>query len=141
MYKKIFPASLDHLYDMLAFVHQFSFEKGFNDGAIDKITLATEEALVNIIHHGYPVNKGEIEIQCSHTVAKPGIKILIKDYGIPFDPTKEIKKIKKKRYKSSSLEEEISIGGYGIFIYIGLMDRVEYYRTDDGNLLFLIKYL
>jgi serine/threonine-protein kinase RsbW len=137
MQKKKFIASLDHLYDMLAFVRHFALQQGFDDILSDKIMLATEEALVNIIRHGYAGddNKGEVEISCEKCQSKPGMKILIKDQGVPFDP---IQKAHEKRQKTTPQEE---LGGYGILIYVGLMDQVEYYRTEEGNLLFLIKYL
>ena len=54
----------------------------------------------------------------------------------------EVTKIKKKNKKNYNQSiEERQLGGYGILIYIGLMDRVEYYRTEEGNLLFLFKYI
>lgn len=138
MHKKIFPASLNHLHEMLNFIHDFAIKQGFESTSSDKIVLAAEEALVNVIHHSYPEETGEVEICCEESMTQPGMKILIKDFGIPFDPVQEMQK---KRLRPLTIVEETEEGGYGILIYVGLMDRVEYYRTEEGNLLFLIKYL
>jgi serine/threonine-protein kinase RsbW len=145
MHNKKFPASLDHLYEMMNFIQHFAYKQGFDDNLSNKILLAAEEALVNVICHGYPDEKeqGELEIQCEECATKPGIKILIKDQGvgIPFDPVQEAHKRRQDKICESSSSDRELIGGYGVMIYVGLMDRVEYYRTNEGNLLFLIKYL
>lgn len=142
MHKKVFPASLDYLYDMMAFVQNFAVKQGFDTVIIDKILLATEEALVNVIKHGYSVHEkpGEVEITCEQSNLKPGIKVLIKDQGVPFNPIHKLKDLKQKQKQKNTIEE-CQLGGYGILIYVGLMDHVEYYRTDEGNFLFLVKYL
>lgn len=140
MYQKIFPAEIDSLYDMLEFIKANGEKNHISSLALDQIILAAEEALVNIISYGYPnEKKGTIEIGCEETTPQPGIKLIIKDQGIPFNP---IEKAPATPPPPSSLlnETETSLGGYGIYILIGLMDRVEYQRLEDGNMLTLIKY-
>lgn len=141
MHKKVFPASLNHLYDMMAFVQNFAIKQGFDSLIVDKIVLATEEALVNVIKYGYTTHQkeGEIEINCEQANIRPGIKILIKDQGVPFNPIHKLEDMKKKQKQIQSIED-CQLGGYGILIFVGLMDHVEYYRTDEGNFLFLVKY-
>ena len=84
MSHKIFPATLECLHAMLHFIEDESQSQGVPLALRDKITLAAEEALVNIIQYGYPVNKGEIDIQCGSSVGDKGFSITIKDQGIPF---------------------------------------------------------
>jgi serine/threonine-protein kinase RsbW len=136
---KSFPASLDFLHDMLYFVKYFCLKKGFSPSSINKIVLGIEEAIVNIIRHGY-LNQlsGNIEIVCQECNHKPGISILIKDWGISFNPLEKISRMNKEKPSFSCQEE---IGGYGIFLYLGVMDTVEYKREGDVNLLYLVKYL
>lgn len=140
MYEKRFKAALDQLHDMLAFIKSFCENNHQEDTTINKILLAAEEALVNVIHHGYPQNEpGVLEIDCE--VIKQdrlGIKICIRDQGIPFDPMEKVKKIKKTQQNPV---EDPSIGGYGIYLYIEIMDNVEYHRKNGVNVLSLIKYL
>lgn len=133
MSKRIFSAGVDKLYEMLDFVKDYCSKKNVDSTSINKIILATEEAVVNVIKHGYSsqltqTNKIEIECEdCSNS--KPGIKIIIKDHGIPFNPLEKIKEIPK-----------TSLGGHGIFLYFSLMDKIEYAREENTNFLYLIKY-
>lgn len=135
--KKIYLAKLDCLHQMLSFIKNYGQKIGFPPPILDKIILAAEEALVNIINYGYPGNAGTIEIICENCSNRPGIKIVIKDQGIPFNP------IDQNQSSSSEKVENlgVGIGGYGIYIFVGVMDRVEYQRIEGGNKLFLIKYL
>ncbi len=141
MQLKTFVASLDNLHQMLKFVEDYSIRKNFNPDILNKIVLATEEALVNIINYSYPDTPGVIKILCKEPKKKAGIKIVLKDYGIPFDPLKQGPIRKNTPPPKPSLEEGAKKGGYGIYIFVGVMDRVHYNRMEDGNLLVMTKYL
>lgn len=143
MYKRVFPASMDYLHDMLDFIEIYCLNRGFDKCTVDKITLATEEAIVNIIHYGYPNKNGEIELSCEESPYKPGVRIFLKDQGVPFNPISKAEENRKKRQKKELLdfEQDIPLGGYGIYIFVGIMDRVEYQRSEHGNILSLVKYL
>lgn len=140
MCQKVFPANIDSLYIMLKFIKAYGKKHAISSLALDQITLAAEEALVNIISYGYPEDKkGIIGIACEKTILQPGIKIIIKDQGVPFNP---IEKAPMSPPLSDTLlnETETSLGGYGIYILIKLMDKVEYQRFNNENVLTLIKY-
>lgn len=130
-----FAATLDQLYEMLGFIRGYSQQAGFNESVVSKIELACEEALVNIINYGYPDYRGNIEIICQPPENK-GIKIIIKDRGIPFNPLT----IQHKFDIHAPLEAR-SCGGYGVFFILKLMDNVSYNRIDNCNVLTLIKFL
>jgi len=132
---KIFPASLDMLYDMLAFVSHFAKKNHFDSYQISKIELASEEALVNIISYGYPDGLGAIEIQCN-SPSRSGIEIIIKDKGVPHNPLVVT--------PDTDIEPKVErskIGGFGVQFMITLMDEVTYRREKDHNVLTLTKYL
>lgn len=138
MYQKVFPADLDALYEMLEFITQFGEKNQMSTLALDQIILAAEEALVNIISYGYPKEKkGTIDIACENSGELSGIKIIIKDQGVPFNPIENAPK--KLGHTELHNEMDKPLGGYGIYILIGLMDRVEYQRLADGNMLTLFK--
>lgn len=130
---KKFPAEIDKLYSMLDYVRSYAKQVGFDSGIVNKIELATEEVLVNIINYGYPDSQGTIEIYCSHS-ENLGIKIVIKDTGIPYNPLKN-----RKEFNSRLALEERTIGGYGVFFILNLMDEVNYEREQNYNVLTLIK--
>lgn len=149
VYHKIFPAEIDSLYEMLEYIEVYAQKRRISVPILEKIILATEEAFINIISYGYPgKKKGTIEISCSPTTPKSGIRIVIKDRGVPFNPIESNaqeeseEKEDHQNSRSNPLEEkkEEALGGYGILILIGVMDRVEYKRIDGGNRLTLIKY-
>lgn len=138
MAKKTFPAELIYLHEMLSFIYENCLLQGFDLNSSEKVILATEEALVNVIHHGYPDKRGTIELVCEKLDVKPGLKISIIDKGIPFDPA--LKAIKFKQEHPQPILD-YAIGGYGIYLYAEIMDIIEYQRDNDINILILIKYL
>lgn len=133
---KTFPASLDQLYEMLRYIREQAALIGFEKPRILKIELAAEEALVNIISYGYPEKSGDIHIHCSNP-EKVGLKIIIKDHGIPFNPLLHASNFN----RNPVFDLESKIGGYGIFFIFKLMDEVNYIRDNGINILTLIKYM
>jgi len=134
---KTFPASLDSLYEMLAFIRVQAIAADFHPSCISQIELAAEEALVNIVSYGYPTSSGNIEIECQvKNEDFRALQIIIRDQGVPYDPLssfverKEIPAIEKRKP-----------GGYGVFFILKIMDEVHYKREGDTNVLILVKYL
>lgn len=131
---KSFPAELNSLYVMLDFIRQEASKAGFDTCYVNKIELATEEALVNIIHYGYPEKPGQIAIECAHS-SNCNFEITIRDEGIPYNPLKA-----ETFCNSAASLEERTIGGYGIFFVLNLMDEVAYKREENTNVLTLRKF-
>lgn len=131
---KTFPASLNQLYNMLDFVKRHAASMGFEQSRILKIELAIEEVLVNIISYGYPQSLGDIHIYCFQEDMPHGLKIIIKDQGIPFNPLLHIPEIYPEKIMQSN-----EFGGLGIFLIFKLMDEVNYKRESDFNILTLVK--
>lgn len=97
------------------------------------VNLAIEEAISNIIHHGYPANK-EGEITLLTSVAPGILTARIIDNGISFDPTE----------RNTDADDIISLDqqltqGLGLFLIRRTMDKVEYHSTESQNELTLIK--
>jgi serine/threonine-protein kinase RsbW len=129
-----YPASLDKLYEMLQFVREQASLAAFDEKQVSKIELALEEALVNIISYGYPNRNGTIEIDCKEPNST-GLTIIVKDRGIPYNPLTNAKP-----FDPTTPLEERTIGGYGIYFILKIMDEVEYRRENNYNILTLIKY-
>jgi serine/threonine-protein kinase RsbW len=106
-------------------VHSFS-----NEEILDT-QLAVEEAVTNIILHGYKGHAGDIHITCHAT--RGIIEIQIEDTAPPFNPLS---------VPDPDFTPDIrsrSMGGLGIFLFRKVMDDV-IYRNDQGkNILVLIK--
>jgi anti-sigma regulatory factor (Ser/Thr protein kinase) len=96
------------------------------------LKLAVEEAVVNVILYAYPeeTNK-DIFISVEHSDKE--ISIVITDYGIAFNPTDG------KEPNISLPFEQRPIGGLGTFLAKRLMTKVSYSRTEDKNILTMVK--
>ncbi len=93
-----------------------------------------EEALVNIIRHGYPKEKGTISISCRQP-SRLGLKVVLTDHGIPYNPCEHMRTI-----DSNAPLEMRNLGGYGIYFIVKIMDEVDYKHEDTKNILTLVKY-
>lgn len=111
-------------------LHLRSF--GLDETHLRQTELASEEALVNIIKHGYQEKTGKIEIEI-YTNGK-NIEIVIRDHGPPFNPLeREI------FFDPLATLEERKIGGLGILFIREYMDEVRYRREKNSNVLTLVK--
>jgi len=127
---KIFDASLINLYQILIWVRE-RISKYCTQRDLEKIELATEEAIVNIIKHAYNKKKGTIEIEIT---VNEYLNLVFKDKGPKFNPLSQRKKIDKK----STLKKRKE-GGLGIFFIFECVDEVRYERKDLCNILTLSK--
>lgn len=100
----------------------------------NKIILAVDEAVTNIIEHGYDQGvEGSIEIEVETEAAQ--FKVVIRDSGRVFNP---------ESVPSPDMKEHLKAGrkkGLGLFLMRQIMDEVRY-RYKDGvqNELTLVKY-
>ncbi|HTL47468.1 MAG TPA: ATP-binding protein [Verrucomicrobiae bacterium] len=101
---------------------------GFNEKKSGEVTLAVDEALTNIIRHGYGHEKGRVEVAFHDYQDR--VEIRIRDFGKKFDPTKV----------APPKLPPTKPGGLGIYFIHTLMDKVEYQSlAPDTNELHLTK--
>ena len=135
MKKDIFPSKIDYLDNMLDLIHKQALDLGFNKKELGHIRLASEEILINTINYAYSEKLGDIKIECYPTALKDGLTIKIIDWGKAFNPLEE------KDPDINTPVNEREIGGLGIFLTKKIIDRFEYIRKDDQNILILVKQL
>ena len=98
----------------------------------NKLRLAIEEAVVNVIDYAYPIDQeGTIEVRIMFDGET--MKTMIIDSGVAFDPTE------KEKADTSLSAEDRQIGGLGILLVRELMDTINYERVNGKNVLTLIK--
>lgn len=118
---------------MSAFL-EFAKRSGIEKEVSQKINVAFDELLNNIISYGFPDGgKHEIEVKAEMDAGR--LKITIVDDGVPFNPFQR---------EMPNLDGTLSdrqIGGLGIHIVRQLMDEVFYKRGVDRNTVTLIKHL
>ena len=102
---------------------------------INKVSIALEEVLINIVSYAYE-DTGNIDIIYELTTdPKKELNVTIIDEGKEFDP------LKKEDPDIADLYKERKIGGLGIFMTKQIMDEVSYLRKDNKNILHLRKNL
>ena len=133
MASKIFPAKVDSLSDVLAFVEQKL--EGFECSMKLQMALcvAIEEVFVNVAHYAYDDENGKVEFNISFDDKTRDVTFQMKDSGRPFDP------LKKEDPDIGLSAEERDIGGLGIFITKKTMDKVTYAYENGKNILTMIK--
>lgn len=128
-----FAAKLNQLYPMLDFVREGISQMGFNETDSQRLEIAVEEAVVNVIHHAYPEKEGFIELTLN-LYPKEKMQVVIKDQGIPFNPL-----LKNASFDHDTPAEERTPGGLGIPFIREFIDNIEYERADIFNILLLEK--
>lgn len=111
---------------------------GFPESECRSVTRAVDEAMANIIRHAYGDQRDQpIELSCYRAQrvadgeAREGLEIVLKDHGVPADPTK---------MRGRSLDE-VRPGGLGLHYIRESMDVMEFTRSVGTNQLRLVKYL
>ena len=124
------PDSLGRVRD---FIETHVRADGFSADRAAELVLAVDEAVSNVIEHGFESAGGKIEVE----VVERGDAILVRviDNAPPFDPTAAI---------DSNLEMSPLLrdgpGGYGLALVGKLVDQQTYRVTEDGrNELSLVK--
>jgi len=109
-----------------AMVSNIAQRLGFSEMLCGQISLAVDEALCNIINHGYERKPdGRIWVSIwARDDDSPGLKIVIEDRAKQVDPNS---------IRSRDLEE-IRPGGLGVFIIKEIMDEVTYEQRDGGGM-------
>ncbi len=104
---------------------------GFGPEAVLDTQLAVEEAITNVIVHGYKQKGNEIRIACQ--VIDGAIEIRITDSAPPFNPLS---------LPTPDLDSDVNerrIGGLGIYLIRRVMDGVEYAYEGGNNIFTLTK--
>ena len=104
---------------------------GFSPEAVLDTQLAVEEAITNVIVHGYKQEGNEIRIACR--VIDGAIEIRITDSAPPFNPLS---------LPTPDLDSDVNerrIGGLGIYLIRRVMDGVEYAYEGGNNIFTLTK--
>ena len=133
MANKIFPAKIDALSDVLAFIEQKLETWDCSMKLQMALCVAIEEVFVNVAHYAYKDGEGNVEFKLGFDEETRNVTFQMIDSGVPFDP------LKKEDPDITLSAEERNIGGLGIFITKKTMDEVSYVYEDGKNILTMIK--
>ena len=107
--------------------------EGLAEDVTFKLTLALEEAVINVISHAFAGLPPPHSITVRLDIAAQSVTVEIIDNGRPFDPT-------------SAADPNLALpleqrhpGGLGIHLMRGMVDRLHYRRSGGSNILRLEK--
>ncbi len=108
---------------------------GFEKTQIGQIELAVEESVANVIKHAFePGELNTFDVICEQIPL--GMKIIVKDKGLPFDPGQLA------QYDAEKIDGRENAPGLGLFLMKSAMDQVSFVNLGmEGKETHLIKYL
>ena len=133
MTSKTFPAKIDSLMDVLAFVEQKLEQYECPMKIQTAVCVAIEEVFVNVAHYAYGEGEGNVTFNLHFEEETRNMTFQMVDQGVAFDP------LKKPDPDITLSAEEREIGGLGIFITKKTMDTVTYAYENGENILTMIK--
>jgi len=127
-------SDLDEICEVRRAGEKIALAIGFSAEQAAMIMLTIDEALANVIKHGYGGQKGlpiEVFIERICPEDRVGIRVLIRDRAKKVDPAS---------IKSRDLDD-VRPGGLGVHLIKSLMDEVVHRPTGEGMELEMVKYL
>ncbi|MCK9244144.1 MAG: ATP-binding protein [Candidatus Neomarinimicrobiota bacterium] len=124
--------SIDELQAVNNELEQFGESQDLAPDLMFNLNLVLEEVLTNIIFYGYDDSATHV-IELNINLKSEIIEIEIIDDGKPFNPLE-----RPDPNVNKSLDER-QIGGLGIFLVKKIMDKAEYFRRENKNILILQK--
>lgn len=130
MVEKIFPAKVEELDNVTAFIEEECEKIDCPLRDQMQINIALEEMFVNVAHYAYHPEDGLVEVQVSGEDKTLTISLI--DSGTPYNPLA-------KEDPDVTLDAgDRPIGGLGIFMTKKIMDEVEY-KFEDGKNIFTMR--
>ena len=125
-------AELTNLEDIRRFVERSALSLRAGERVISDLKLAVDEAVTNIIFHGYEKSHGTVKISVERNA--DALIVCLRDSAPQFDPSKYIS-------SDLPLSEREAPGGFGIRLIKDVMDEISYrVPGSGGNELTLIKH-
>ncbi len=132
--KMTFPNKLNYSFMVQSFVREIAKKIGFAGDELEQIDIAIEESVSNIMVHASDEENPTFDIICEKIPG--GIKITLKEMGIPFDPERI------KKYELSKVLDDLSTSGLGIYLIQKVMDELSFHNLGpQGKETVMIKYL
>ncbi len=132
--KMTFPNKLEYSFIVQLFVREIAKAIGFSGDELDQIDIAIEESVSNIMVHTSDEENPTFDIVCEKIPG--GIKIILKEMGIPFDPERI------RKYEASKNLDELSTAGLGIYLIQKVMDDLSFRNLGPkGKETVMVKYL
>jgi len=130
------PGDTRYLIEVRNFVRSVIDESSFPLDDANRIVLAVDEAVANVMEHAYE-KQGDtnLEVDIIISASANEFNITIKDIGKDFSPDSVMEVDIKEHVKAGKRN------GLGLFLIRKIMDEVSYrFDPDEGNMLTMVKY-
>jgi len=124
-------ATIENIPHVTDNIEDFLRYKGFRDETVFDVRLAVDEAVTNVIEHGYQGKEGTIHIRCE--VYNEEVVLTIEDSAKPFN----LSSVKEPQFSDNV--EKRQIGGLGIYLMKKKMDQVAHEFRNGKNVLTMKK--
>lgn len=126
------PADLREIERLNRIIRHFGELHEIPSRVLYAVNLALDEVVTNVIRHGYEDPKDK-EVVVEVTACEGTVATVVSDSGQPFNPLD----VPPPDIEAPLAEREL--GGLGIHLVRNLMDRAEYRRENEKNVLTLSK--
>lgn len=121
------------LYGVRQSLREWCTAEGWPEHDVSDVVLAVDEALTNVIRHGYsgePNQRILLDVFRRRSPAgEPELEIVIRDFGRQVDPA---------RIVGRNLDD-LRPGGLGVHIIRAMMDHVDYAPATDGGMRLVMR--
>jgi serine/threonine-protein kinase RsbW len=118
-------ANLENLQEIRSYIDQIGASLGVSESALGDLRLVVDEAVTNVVIHGYAEHEGIVEIHMEGD--GDAVIIRIRDHAKTFDP-KEVSEPQ----LDTALKDR-PFGGMGIFLIKKMTDEAEFLPLDGGG--------
>ncbi len=126
------PSAFEEIDRLAERAGELSAEAGLDGDAADSLQLCLSETLNNVVEHGHS-GDGSQQIEIRLTVDRQGFEVTVADSGQPIDESV----FSPPRVDRSAAPGEVADRGYGWSVIEGCVDRIEYRRSGQMNVLSL----
>ena len=126
-------AARENLFRVQEFVISVMKKGCASKASQSQIDIATEEVFINIASYAYSKESLDNYVWINCYIDGHDMTLTFKDKGVPYNP------LKKQDPKIGDAVENMTIGGFGIYMTKQLCDEVVYEHTDGYNVLRLKK--
>lgn len=127
-----FPADVNLLSTVRIFLAHVLKQSGYPEDAVGDIELCADEAVTNVVEHAYQYDP-RYSVTLEIVMEPKRLTLRVRDQGKPFDPRG------RDRVDLDQHIAERRTGGLGVYLMHTFMNKVDYRREGQENVLELVK--
>lgn len=135
--KLFYKNNFSSLTKLASDIEAYAIQNNIPQAVTYALNLCLDEVLTNIISYGRKNKTQDCQIEMDLATSDNQVIATMRDTGIPFNPLENAPNHPNLR----STIEDRSVGGLGVYFLEQYMDKVEYRRENNQNVLTLTKLI